>query len=151
MCKGETNTLTAQGASTYSWSTSSTSSVAVITPSANITYNYLVTGSNSAGCTHTAQVSVKVNACTGINEVESTEHHIKIFPNPSNGLFTIYSEANQVGKTIRILSVYGAVILEKSIGDIETPIDIQDQAKGIYFVYVLDGEKTTFLSKIILE
>jgi hypothetical protein len=58
LCIGSTATLTAAGATTYSWSnTASTASVAV-SPTANAVYS--VTGSFSTGCSNTATTAITV-------------------------------------------------------------------------------------------
>jgi hypothetical protein len=59
MCAGATATLTASGATTYSWSTGATSSVIAVSPT--ITSTYSVTGANGS-CTNSRTVSVVVNA-----------------------------------------------------------------------------------------
>jgi gliding motility-associated-like protein len=60
ICEGETSTLTADGASTYSWSHSlGSGSSKTVAPS--ITTIYSVTGTSTAGCTNTASVTVTVN------------------------------------------------------------------------------------------
>jgi hypothetical protein len=151
MCKGETNTLTASGASTYSWSNNATGSVSVISPTSNITFNYLVTGSNVAGCSHTAQISVKVNACTGLNEENSGNLTITIYPNPGNGLFKLSANENETGKIIRIVNILGTTVFEGVHTENEQIIDLQDQANGIYFVYLMDGKHSNFVSKLIKE
>ncbi len=55
ICAGGAATLIASGASTYSWSTGATSSLIVVSPTANVVYT--VTG-NSSGCSNTKTVSV---------------------------------------------------------------------------------------------
>ena len=68
VCPGGTATLSATGASTYSWNTGSTSSSIIITPSANAVYT--VTGSNSF-CTHTRTVSLDLSAPLSISVVKT--------------------------------------------------------------------------------
>lgn len=58
ICSGSNATLTASGATTYSWNTGATTAVVVVTPS--ITTTYTVTGANGT-CTNTKTVSVSVN------------------------------------------------------------------------------------------
>jgi len=60
ICYGESVTLTATGAQTYSWSNGVINGVA-FTPNQTTTFTYTVTGTNSNGCTGTAQVLVTVN------------------------------------------------------------------------------------------
>lgn len=60
VCPGNSTTLTATGASTYTWMPGSLTGASVsVTPSATTTYT--VTGTNASGCTNTATVSVTVN------------------------------------------------------------------------------------------
>ncbi len=64
VCSLGSVTLTANGAATYSWSpatglNTTTGSVVISTPTANITY--AVVGTNSSGCTNTANVNVVIN------------------------------------------------------------------------------------------
>lgn len=60
ICDGETATLTASGADTYSWSAASTATVLLVTP--GITTTYSVTGSNTTGCLSGSTATVTVNA-----------------------------------------------------------------------------------------
>ncbi|MBK5286309.1 MAG: hypothetical protein JJE25_12990, partial [Bacteroidia bacterium] len=64
VCAGQSVTLTASGANTYSWSpptglSSTTGSTVTATPI--LTTTYTVTGTSASGCTRTAQVTVTVN------------------------------------------------------------------------------------------
>ena len=61
MCAGNTSTLSASGAGTYTWNTGFVGTNLLITPTT--TTNYTVTGNNVAGCagTKTIQVSVASN------------------------------------------------------------------------------------------
>ena len=58
VCQNQSTTLTATGASTYTWSPVITNGVAFV-PTATTTYN--VTGTSAAGCVNTYQVIVTVN------------------------------------------------------------------------------------------
>lgn len=60
ICTGSSATLTASGASTYNWSTSSTATAIVVSPTT--TTNYILTGTNSAnGCSNTINTPIGVN------------------------------------------------------------------------------------------
>ncbi len=69
ICAGNSTTLTAAGASTYSWSPgtglSSTTGASVLA-NPTVTTNYTVTGMSSAGCVNTATSSVTVNPLPNI-------------------------------------------------------------------------------------
>ncbi len=60
VCVGETSTLTASGADTYSWSTAQTATVITVSPTGNTTYT--VEGVDLNGCVNTATQAVTVNA-----------------------------------------------------------------------------------------
>ena len=59
ICEGKSTTLTATGASSYTWSNGSTSSSITETPATGTTY--FVTGTNIYGCSATASMAVTVN------------------------------------------------------------------------------------------
>src|SRR5690606_33030316 len=84
---GETVTLTASGANTYTWTPSNelsaaTGSEVVASPSATTTYT--VTGKNGDGCTATAQVTVNVS---GLSVSNATAKKLIIYPNPTTDNF----------------------------------------------------------------
>jgi len=59
ICQGQTTTVTASGGGTYLWSTNATTAVIHDTPSS--TTNYVVTVTNSEGCSATNNFQVTVN------------------------------------------------------------------------------------------
>ncbi|HEV7229739.1 MAG TPA: gliding motility-associated C-terminal domain-containing protein [Bacteroidia bacterium] len=69
ICNGTATTLTASGASTYSWSNGSTGAVLSVSPSS--TASYTVTVTDTHGCTATANVSVQVNPSPILNMTSS--------------------------------------------------------------------------------
>lgn len=70
ICSGSSSTLTANGASTYLWSTGATGSVIVVSPVSSQTYS--VTGTSAAGCTGTASVNVNVTSPPSLTITPST-------------------------------------------------------------------------------
>ena len=65
VCAGSSTTLTANGASSYVWSTNETGTTITVTPTANTT-TYNVTGTGANGCENTATVTVTVNPVPGV-------------------------------------------------------------------------------------
>ncbi|QLH46111.1 MAG: hypothetical protein HWD58_11030 [Bacteroidota bacterium] len=62
ICSGSSTTLSATGASTYTWQPGGlTGSSVVVSPTSTTTYT--VTGTNAAGCTNTATRLITVNTC----------------------------------------------------------------------------------------
>ena len=87
ICSGNTATLTAGGATTYTWtSTGSTNTVIAVSPAAST--NYIVTGTDANNCSNTQTVGLVVNptptvtiAATSGNVMLRTNYH----PNSSYG------------------------------------------------------------------
>jgi gliding motility-associated-like protein len=71
ICAGTTTTLTATGASTYTWNTSATTASIVQTPTVTTT-NYSVTGTDVNSCTNTATASITVNPLPIVTTVGSS-------------------------------------------------------------------------------
>jgi hypothetical protein len=98
MCSGQTVTLTATGATTYSWSNSSTSSSIVVSPTVNTTYT--VIGTNSVGCSTQSAKEVTVNPLPSVS-VSATSSTlcaggltVQLTGSPSGG---VYSGSNVNG------------------------------------------------------
>ncbi|MBS1648007.1 MAG: gliding motility-associated C-terminal domain-containing protein, partial [Bacteroidetes bacterium] len=65
ICSGNTTTLTANGASTYTWSTGSSSNPYSVNP--RTTTSYTVAGSDASGCMGVAIATVSVNPTPTVN------------------------------------------------------------------------------------
>jgi hypothetical protein len=128
VCPKTKLTLTATGALSYSWSPGGNTTPTVSgTYSLNTTYTITGTGTNS--CTSTTTAQVKMQNCTGTDDV--TEQAFSIFPNPCANTLRVSSGA---GALITITSVDGKVItIRKMQGEGE--IDLSSEAPGIYIVF----------------
>ena len=60
------------------------------------------------------------------------DFHSSIYPNPTKGIFTIRTDANNI--EIEIYSILGELLLKKHIVGGLRKIDLSRQSKGIYFV-----------------
>ncbi|WP_317896984.1 DUF7948 domain-containing protein [Aurantibacillus circumpalustris] len=144
-CVGESVTLTASGASTYSWTSSSTvGSTLQVLVFLNTTYT--VDGTDANGCKATASIAIDPNLCIGISEQEKINISLHVFPNPNNGTFKIQSGyelniqlTNQLGQTIRTLNLSSENNFQNSLSNLPN---------GIYFLK--DGNNNTILNKKII-
>ena len=138
VCAGEQATLTAQGASTYTWSGFPPVYTATYTLEPTLNQSFTVTGKDANGCINTTEISISVDLCTGINE-NSNNKSFSIYPNPNNGYLTI----NSPTKTeITIVNALGQQILKQTIQIGENKVDLFEQAKGVYFIILsADSEK----------
>ncbi len=135
ICNGQSATLTASGATTYSWSTTAPTNSIVVSPT--ITTSYTVTGTSN-NCTNVTIITQNVSACTGIANVNAlTAETISIYPNPNKGDFTIaagkemnLSILNNAGQLVKTISVTAANNYKVSVNDLPN---------GIYFITSSDN------------
>ncbi len=137
LCIGENNTVTLQaaGASTYSWSTTSTSSSIVVTPT--VSSSYTVTG-NDNGCEGTAVISLSV-ICAGLSPNDLSTQ-INLYPNPASTTLQFNTKDVEL-TTATLYSSNGAVIGTYSLAD-QKSIAINELPVGLYLVTVksINGE-----------
>lgn len=90
-------------------------------------------------------------ACSPLDDSQiSTKNLFKVFPNPSNGIFTIES-ALEI-QEIELVNTLGQTILNVAAIQSETfLLDIQNFKEGIYLLKVSTNENKLFYEKLILE
>jgi hypothetical protein len=137
ICAGQSVTLTASGANSYTWNTSANGATIVDSPTTTVSYT--VTGSNANGCTAIATIQQSVSACTAIEE-QALANSFRLYPNPGHGLATL--ELNETANVI-ILNTLGQVISNEHLQAGQHTIDLSMQANGIYFVKVIGSRQQT--------
>ncbi|MGZ3900238.1 MAG: T9SS type A sorting domain-containing protein, partial [Bacteroidia bacterium] len=140
ICAGQTSTLTASGATSYTWSNSFTTPSIVISPT--ITTTYTVTGSNGSGCKANASITQSVSACTSIDVINMNTPVIKLFPNPTSGNFTIYCEQSA---GVALYNLTGQLIFEKKTDSGYSSFSIEKESAGLYFIRISTQGKTATL------
>lgn len=131
ICVGQSATLTASGANTYTWNTSSNATNIVVSPTTTTTYT--VSGTNSFGCDNSTTVTQNVSPCTGIINLIASNSLIDVYPNPFNETLTINGKENSA---IEITNSLGQVILKTKLTSSLYTINTSGFAKGIYFITV---------------
>lgn len=113
-------------------------------------YNWKV----NAGCESLRDTAIATIDClVGVEEAGDSFANIAIYPNPSNGIFTI--SGNKVDDAVRI-SIYnsnGKLIYQSAdeyINNFDEQIDISGFSKGIYFVK-LQSATSMEMKKILLQ
>lgn len=99
---------------------------ATFSPTANGTYSVVVVSAD--GCSDTS--SCVAVSTIGINELILSD--ISISPNPSNGLFKIYSPSSVI-QSIRIVNLNGKIVKEILVNDNSFELILEQEA-GVYFV-----------------
>jgi len=132
VCIGDSTLLTANGATTYTWSTNAVTTNTVYAKPAS-TSSFSVTGVNG-GCIAIDSVIITVNSC-GTDISQLSNDHILIYPNPVNDLLYIKTNENI---SIEIYNSLGKKITQQETGNIETQIDLINFSPGIYFLKMTD-------------
>jgi hypothetical protein len=153
LCAGQTATLTASGANTYSWSpypggmfSSSGSSMFTVPPVGTVIYT--ITGTNTlTGCTNQTTLTQSSQNCTGIENLTQYNNLINVYPNPTKGLITIELNTNS---KVYITNALGQEVYNEALSSGKHDIDIQYQSNGVYFMKVLQQDKQQTI-KLIKE
>jgi hypothetical protein len=132
-----TLTANATGAYTYQWGDCSNGFVAIagetgqsFTPTQD--GDYAVEISNG-----TCSVTSNCINITGlvISDIAKLEG-IKIYPNPSTGLFTIEFDKQDIHANLKIVDITGKVLIQKNLHRYKTKIDMQRFSKGVYILQI---------------
>jgi photosystem II stability/assembly factor-like uncharacterized protein len=157
MCIGDNITLTASGASTYSWYpgniggqtytyTSSTATVAT----------YTVNGKSSSGCVSSETVTITVSDCVGIDQVNSGKEVFAVYPNPASNKVTVKATRNSaIDIQMEVLDVSGKLVLSQDAGfkkdKNEAQINISSLSHGVYFLKLKTSDGNSQQIKLMKE
>jgi len=147
ICRGEPVTISASGATTYTWNTTSNNGTITVSPTTNTTY--IVTGATAAGCTHSVSLLQIVNPCTGINEHDN-ESQLAVYPNPGSGIFSLDGMVSGNAYSCEVYNSQGALVQKFSLNNDMNEINLSNEANGVYF-FRLRGENNLNLVKKIVK
>ncbi len=149
LCVGQTATLTANGAATYTWNTGSNSSVILVNPT--VTTSYTVTGANGFGCESAPVVLTQsVSTCLGITNLLAS-NNVAIYPNPNNGVFNVYVSNINYNPAVILFDELGRQVFVKPLTNIESTIDISEFAKGVYILKITNDLGEISHRKLVKE
>jgi hypothetical protein len=94
VCPSQTATLTANGASTYTWTGAGMGNTSMVSPT--VTTVYTVTGTDANGCENMSTFNQVTSACTGVQQSGQQHLSFTIYPNPNNGIFTVNGEQEEI-------------------------------------------------------
>jgi len=87
----------------------------------------------------------------GINEPTMHANDlISISPNPSSGIFMVTNAGIKL-RSLRVFNLVGEEIWDETINNREAMIDLSKEAKGIYFVQIIDENNNRVNKKIVVE
>lgn len=143
LCTGNSASLTASGAMSYTWNTGATTSIIAITPT--ITTDYTVTGISTNGCLNTSIITQSVSICTGIENKSSYNSKVLVYPNPSNGEFMIDLNENS---NVVITDMLGKIVYNKTLEIGKHKIDLSSYATSAYILKINTAKDVQFIKVI---
>lgn len=114
----------------------------------NGTYSVTITDAN--GCTSIANVTVTI---VGLDQIPNLSA-FEVLPNPNAGTFQIqvtFTEAKEA--TVRLTNVLGQVLKEYNYSDasFSIPVELSNQASGVYFVILQTGAQSTTKKVVVTK
>jgi hypothetical protein len=137
ICKNEIATITAGGASSYTFipqSGTPEAASSITVTSSNVTaLIYTVSGVATNGCAGSTIISLNVNSCNGIEQTLASEKALVIYPNPSTGQFSLSSEGQDLNLTL--INCTGQVINNIQLNSNNNhTATVRDIPGGVYFI-----------------
>lgn len=133
ICHNETLLLTPGNYQQYLWSDGQTSS-SIIIDANNInpgTFSYSVTVTDQNGCTGTHTITITIEVCNTMNELNASQ--IVVYPNPAFDNINIEISQSQ---PISIYTIDGRCLYESINPKSHHTIDVHLWNKGIYYIKI---------------
>jgi len=146
----------AQGAASYLWSPGgqTTPTISIDTTGIGLgSHEFTVTATGGNGCKTKATASVNFRDCTGMEEWVGNVL-FTIFPNPSNGQFSLSLRSNsRESLSLRIYDSKGAIVYQQSEilvnGIIKKDLDLKGLSEGSYLL-TLENNKMQEVRKLVI-
>ncbi len=143
ICSGQSVTLTASGANTYTWTSAVNNGVGFVPLSTQV---YSITGTALTTCTNMATQLVTVHNCTGIEENINVDG-ISIYPNPANEMVFINGLTEQALDVQLINQLGQKVYCKYSDGS----ISLNGLAEGMYYLLIYKDHALYYQAKLFKE
>jgi len=153
------------GFSSYLWTQSSTNAVSPIATLIdadklllkvsgllpNRVYYFTLKATSNGNCFETDEVKVTVNATpAGVESIDSNLS-LNVYPNPAKSTVTIErTDWMDNNTTIQLIDLNGRVLLQTQCADSNMILNVDQIAKGMYFITVSSNNKVAH-SKLLIE
>jgi len=107
-----------------------------------ITYTYV----SDDGCENSAEETLYVDACTGIDEI--TEDAVQVYPNPANDIVHISSESNMV--SVSIYNYTGQLMESLKLNESSYQINTSSFPTGVYSIKI-ETEDNIITKQLIIK
>lgn len=145
ICVGQTATLTAGGANTYTWSGGSIGNTFTVSPSSNTTYTVNAVDTN--GCVGFTTFTQFADPCMGIHSVNNQSNEFSLYPIPNNGKFTLVSSLDNC--QFELYDALGNKVYYTVLNEGSNKIEVH-QPNGIYYYVVKANSEMVERKKMIL-
>ncbi len=106
---------------------------------------------SSGECLYLTVDNLSLETPLGLTDLNGADLKPEIFPNPSNGLFTVSFPAVEM-ELIKLFSIDGKLIHQQNANGLsQLSFDLQGNNPGIYLVEVIDKNGSFHSSKLIIE
>jgi len=114
--------------------------------SSELTFDNTVLANN----TYSSHIFVAMlGTFTGTQDLDAGTDFIRIYPNPASDILTIENTANQ-NEYISIYNIQGQLMLQSTIGQGKSMIDIKGLTNGVYIIKI-DNSNNESLTKFVKE
>jgi hypothetical protein len=114
----------------------------------NLCMTVLRTQANNDTCSHTSCMMV-----TDINTVSENARYM-LYPNPSNGIFTLYSTGiSTIGSEFQVYDSKGLLVftMDLEAQQRQYPVSMTELPAGVYFLKVMDDGVPVWVEKLVKE
>ncbi len=155
LCIGQTTTLSASGAASYTWNPGNIVG-ATMTSSPSVSTTFTCSGTGANGCFGSTTINIFVSPCTGISQVVSNVGIYSVYPNPTSGKLTIQVPVNKaITVTAEMLDLAGKSILKQTInysaGENSYNLNLGGLSAGMYFLKLNSSEGNPQIIRIIKD
>ena len=148
ICLGSTATLTASGANSYTWNTTSNATVIAVSPT--VTTQYTVSGTGANACLNTITITQTVALCTGINSNSVESLLATVYPNPNNGFIKV--ESINTMEKIEVIDLNGRIVLvEANINNSNYSMNLSSLNNSVYLLRVKLVSGETSNTRIVVQ
>jgi hypothetical protein len=137
ICIGQSATLSASGALSYTWFPLGSSSVTVVSPTISTTYT--IEGTAANGCIGKTILTQSVSTCTMREEIKNSLNNIIIYPNPVVNELNIQTTNSAINNKVQIMNAIGSIVYSGKIDKENVLINSTDFESGIYFLQIINS------------
>lgn len=138
ICAGNSVILTANNINNCVWNNGNSTPSIFVSPT--ITTNYTVTGTDVNGCNVSAVITQLVDACTGLQGLNTVSGLVSVYPNPNTGDFTIKTAANFTKGELIVETALGQLLHKQMLVNGENKVKIGNMVSGVYYYTITQGE-----------